>query len=124
MGLAGVDSGSLEGLEGGGGDGWKGLIWVVATPWMQSFQGERCTLKPQHSSSGSTKQPKVTQPGPAQACVSPEISPRLPQHAASKPWTLNLKNDSEWTTHDPHRTPALLDCEPSREAGISIGLAE
>ena len=75
MGLAGADDGGLEGSDGGGGDGWKGLIWVVAAPWMQGSQGEHCTLKPQHSLSGSTKEPKVTHPGPAQACVSPELSP-------------------------------------------------
>lgn len=124
MGLAGADDGGLEGSAGSGGDGWKGLIWVDSIPWMQSFQGECGTLKPQHSLSGSTNKPTVTQPGPVQACVSPELSPRLPQHAASKPWSLHLKNDSEWTTHDPRPAPALLDCEPSREAGISICLAE
>ena len=78
MRLAGADDDGLQGSDGGGGDGWKGLIWVVATPWIQSFQGERCTLTPQHSSSGSTKQPKVTQPGPAKACVSRAFTTTAP----------------------------------------------
>lgn len=60
-----------------------------------------------------------SQRGPAQVCVSPEFSQQSPQHAASKPWTPHLKNDSEWTTPDPS-----LDCEASRAGSISICLTQ